>query len=67
MDGLPSAISESFGRRVGVSRRAVDRYRYDGRVPKAALMHKIVRATGGEVTAADFYAVPKPTRRARAS
>lgn len=49
-----------FGRRIGRSRAAISRYVADERIPDRETMGKIVEATGGAVTANDFYA-PSPS------
>lgn len=40
---------------IGVAQPAVTRYEA-GRHPRPEIMRRIITATGGEVTAADFYA-----------
>lgn len=43
-----------FGRLIGVPRQYVQRYR-NGRTPSPEIMERIFEATGGEVTANDFF------------
>ena len=47
---------EAFAGRIGVSTGAACRYALGTRMPQRAVMARIVEATGGEVTAQDFYA-----------
>lgn len=44
-----------FARRIGSTRQAVRRYAVEGRVPEPKAMQRIVFATGGKVTANDFF------------
>lgn len=44
-----------FARRIGSSQAAVNRYLNHGRIPEAPIMRRIFAATGGAVTANDFY------------
>lgn len=46
-----------FGRRVGVGRATALRYAKGQRIPDRDVMARIVRETGGAVTANDFYGV----------
>lgn len=46
---------EGIARRIGVARWTVVRYAKKGRVPKSDIMSRIVAATKGAVTPADFY------------
>lgn len=58
---------KEFADLVGVQPQAIHRYER-GRIPEVAILRRIVEATGGEVTAADFYgawAAPPPARRGR--
>jgi len=51
---------EAFGVLIGAERSAVTRYVH-GRMPKSAILARIVAATGGEVTANDFVdSAPQP-------
>lgn len=43
-----------FAREIGVKRQYVQRYR-NGRIPAPEIMSKIAEATGGQVTANDFF------------
>lgn len=47
-----------FGRIVGVSQAAIDRYVRGARRPRYDIIPKIVNATNGKVTANDFYDIP---------
>jgi hypothetical protein len=49
-----------------VSDHAVKKWRYSERIPRTAQMNRIVQATGGLVTAADFFESP-PVKRGRAA
>lgn len=49
---------EEFAARIGTSQAAVNRYRHRLRTPRPGVMGRIVRETGGVVTAADFYREP---------
>lgn len=44
-----------FGQRIGVTQAAVNRYRLGHRIPRPAVLRRIAEATGGIVTANDFY------------
>lgn len=55
---------EEFGRRIGRSAAAVSRYEAGIRDPRRQTLQAIARATGGKITAADFFA-PARKRRAR--
>jgi DNA-binding transcriptional regulator YdaS (Cro superfamily) len=44
-----------FGRRIGRGKSAVSRWAKGERIPDRESMGKIKRATGGRVTANDFY------------
>lgn len=43
-----------FADRIGVTRQALWRYKFAGRIPKPEIIARISRATNGEVTANDF-------------
>jgi transcriptional regulator with XRE-family HTH domain len=45
-----------FGRRIGVPRQYVQRYRH-GSIPTPEIMERIVAATDGQVTANDFFGI----------
>jgi transcriptional regulator with XRE-family HTH domain len=45
---------EAFAKRIGVSQAAVSRYAAGARLPRPEVLHRIVEATGGKVTANDF-------------
>ncbi|WP_442907408.1 helix-turn-helix domain-containing protein [Kaistia sp. MMO-174] len=47
--------NDAFGAKVGASPAAVRKWRYGERIPRPEQMSRIAAATGGEVTAADFY------------
>lgn len=47
-----------FGARIGVKRLAVYRYMRGLRRPAFVVMQRIAEATGGAVTANDFYDMP---------
>jgi transcriptional regulator with XRE-family HTH domain len=57
---LPEYLREAqlsqaqFAARIGVRRQLVQRY-VKGRIPEAKIMARIALATGGRVTANDFY------------
>jgi len=54
-----------FGRRIGVkSRSTVARYASGKRVPSPKIMPRIFKATGGQVTANDFFADQQPAQAA---
>ncbi len=44
-----------FAQEIGVSEVSLHRYLCKGRIPKPSVMDRIVRATGGLVTANDFF------------
>ncbi len=48
---------EAFGRAIGVSQAAVNRYKR-GRVPEPPVMRRIISETEGKVTANDWYDIP---------
>lgn len=53
-------ISDSdFADRIGVSRQAVFRYKAGERIPEKVVLSKIHKATGGMVTANDFFDMPR--------
>lgn len=45
----------------GCSAHAVKKWRYRERVPRPAMLRKIVEVTGGAVTASDFLEAPAAT------
>jgi transcriptional regulator with XRE-family HTH domain len=49
----------AFGKRIGRSRAAVERYAKGARMPDSSTMPRIVAETDGAVTANDFYAAPR--------
>jgi antitoxin CcdA len=53
-----------LARRCGVSQTAVAKWASGLRVPRAAQMAALVQATGGQVSAADFFAHPRGDGRA---
>jgi antitoxin CcdA len=55
-----NGMSQSeLARRCGVSQQAVAKWANGLRVPRAAQMAALVQATGGHVSAADFFAQPR--------
>lgn len=48
---------DAFAASIGTSQAAVNRYRHGRRVPRPAVMARIVATTGGAVTANDFHGV----------
>jgi antitoxin CcdA len=56
VNGLSQA---ELARRCGVSQQAVAKWANGLRVPRAAQMAALVQATGGHVSAADFFAGPR--------
>lgn len=46
---------EAMASRVGVTASAIRKYRRGERIPGTRIMASIVEATGGQVTANDFY------------
>ena len=46
---------EAFAGRIGVSTGAACRYAHGHRIPRRAIMARIVEATGGAVGPTDFY------------
>lgn len=46
---------EAFAGLIGVTTKAAWRYAHGERVPRPAIMHRIVEATGGAVQPQDFY------------
>lgn len=44
-----------FGRHIGVQRSALSHYEARRRIPRPLIMEKIRKATGGAVSATDFY------------
>ena len=48
----------AFAAKIGIGQSAVHRLRKGGRVPSQDTMHAIHEATGGQVTAAEFYGLP---------
>lgn len=44
-----------FARKIGVRKMSVSRYARRLRIPSSDIMARIVAATGGQVTANDFY------------
>lgn len=50
---------DSFAASIGASQAAVNRYRHGRRMPRPAVMARIVAATGGAVTANDFHGLPE--------
>jgi predicted transcriptional regulator len=61
---LASVSQADFARMIGVTQATVCRYAAGARIPRRAMMARIEQATGGQVTAADFYA-PATTPPAR--
>jgi predicted transcriptional regulator len=60
-----AAVSQAdFARMIGVTQATVCRYVAGTRIPRRAIMTRIEQVTGGQVTAADFYA-PATTPPAR--
>ena len=53
-----------FGRLIGVTGSTVWRYAHGQRTPRRAIIHRIVEATGGAVTANDFLAPDEPESEA---
>jgi transcriptional regulator with XRE-family HTH domain len=51
-----TASHRQFAERIGVSSAAVWRYVHGERIPDKDIMARIALATGGKVTANDFYA-----------
>lgn len=51
-----------FAGRIGVSDSAMSRYLSGDRIPKPAIITRIFQATGGQVTANDWFApaLPQP-------
>jgi transcriptional regulator with XRE-family HTH domain len=49
-----------FALRIGVTRQALWRYKFAGRIPKPEIIARISEATNGRVTANDFVFVAKP-------
>ena len=45
----------SFAEVIGSTQQSVHRYRRNTRVPRPAVMERIVAATGGKVSPDDFY------------
>lgn len=58
---------QDFAREIGVSLQSLWLYMAQGRVPRPKIIAAISQATGGKVTAADFYEAPiqAPARRAK--
>jgi DNA-binding transcriptional regulator YdaS (Cro superfamily) len=54
----------AFAATIGASEAAVGKWARGERIPRRAMMVRIQEATGGQVTAADFYA-PATTPPAR--
>jgi predicted transcriptional regulator len=52
-----STSRHEFAKTIGVSKEAVRRYAYCGRVPTPEVMAKLIAATGGQVTANDFFKI----------
>jgi transcriptional regulator with XRE-family HTH domain len=58
---LPEYLAEAaysqaqFARSIGVSKQAVQRYVSGERIPDRRIMGRIALATGGKVTANDFF------------
>lgn len=50
-----STSRADFAQKIGVSVESVRRYLNEGRVPEPPVMCKIIEATGGDVTANDFF------------
>lgn len=48
-----------FGRLIGITQQAARRYATGERIPRAEIMAKIFRATGGAVAPNDFYDLPE--------
>lgn len=52
---------EQLGAKLGVSHTTVHRWAHGRHIPRSkGLMEALVKATGGAVTPADFFAAPKP-------
>lgn len=45
----------AFGQQIGVTHATVHRYIHRNRVPEPEVMQKIIHATGGAVSANDFF------------
>ena len=45
----------AFAEKIGVTTTAAWRYAHGERIPRPAIMRRIAEATGGAVTAQDFY------------
>lgn len=52
---------ESFGRRIGVNRLQVLKYRHGNAKPREEVMQKIHDESDGQVTANDFYNLSQQT------
>jgi transcriptional regulator with XRE-family HTH domain len=50
--------------RLGVNHESASRYCKGRRIPAAAVMRRIVQATGGQVQPNDFYQLPQEARSA---
>jgi transcriptional regulator with XRE-family HTH domain len=57
---------EALADRIGVSQPAYARYEAGQRVPRPAIMARIVEATGGAVTVSDLYRAPQARAQAAA-
>jgi DNA-binding transcriptional regulator YdaS (Cro superfamily) len=55
--------SSKFAELIGVSYQSVYKYITGERRPRPNILAKISEATGGQVTANDFYNLTKPTKR----
>lgn len=52
-----------YGKRIRVSQAAVTRYAKGDRIPRRAVIDRIVKESGGKITAGDFYP-PAPAQSA---